>query len=103
MQVAIQVASAVVRAMKEADLPPKSHIRRSSQKEPHRPRQAGPMMSQQAFDRKALESYVELFNSEMEVANILQVKVCDLDDEVKLFIIKNWLGREGLQPIQNFY
>ena len=61
------------------------------------------MMSQQAFDWKALESYVELFNSEMEVANILQVKVCDLDDEVKLFIIKNWLGREGLQPIQNFY
>ena len=38
----------------------------------------------------------------MEVANILQVKVYDLDDEEKLLIIKNWLGREGLQPIQNF-
>ena len=50
MQVAIQAASAVVRAMKETDLLPKPHTRRSSQKEPHRPRQAGPMMGQQAFD-----------------------------------------------------
>ena len=44
--------------------------------------------------------YVELFNFEMEVANVLQVKAYDLNDEDKVTIIKNWLGQEGLQFIQ---
>ena len=35
----------------------------------------------------------------MEVANILQAKAYDLNHEEKVPIIKNWLGREGLQFI----
>ena len=37
----------------------------------------------------------------MEVMNILQYKTYDLNED-KVFIIKNWLGREGLQLIQAF-
>ena len=36
----------------------------------------------------------------MEVANVLQEKAYDLNDKEKVPIIKNWLGREGLQFIQ---
>ena len=52
------------------------------------------------FDWKAPDRYVELLNFEMEVANILQPKAYDLNDEEKVSIIKNWLGREGLKFIQ---
>ena len=52
------------------------------------------------FDWKAPDSYVELLNLEMEVANVLQAKVDDLNYEEKVLVIKNWLGREGLQFIQ---
>ena len=38
---------------------------------------------------------------EMEVANVLQAKAYDLNDKEKVSIIKNWLGREGLQFIQS--
>ena len=44
--------------------------------------------------------YVELLNFEMEVANVLQTKVYDLNDEEKVPITINSLGREGLQFIQ---
>lgn len=58
------------------------------------------MLSQPVFDWKAPDSYVELLNLEMEVANVLQAKVDDLNYEEKVLVIKNWLGREGLQFIQ---
>ena len=86
--------------MMEANLPAKPHTRRSSPEQPHRPRQAGPILSQQAFDWKAQERYVELLYFEIEVANVLQAKVYDLNDEEKVPIIRNWLDREALQFIQ---
>ena len=58
------------------------------------------MLSQPVFDWKASDRYVELLNFEMEVANVHQAKVYDLYDEEKVPVIKNWLGREGLQFLQ---
>ena len=46
--------------------------------------------------------YVELLNFEIEVTNILQTRTYELNDEVKVPIIKNWLGKGGLQLIQTF-
>ena len=53
MWVAIQAATAIVQAMREADLPAESHTRRSSPEESHRPKQAGLMLSQPAFELMA--------------------------------------------------
>ena len=36
----------------------------------------------------------------MEVGNVLQAGICDLSEEGKVSIIKNWSGREGMQFIQ---
>ena len=60
MQVAIQAATAVVRVMREAEPTVKPHTRKSNSEEYHRPRQAGPMMSQPAFNWKLPDRYVEL-------------------------------------------
>ena len=38
----------------------------------------------------------------MDVKNLLQTKICELTEEEKVPIIKNWLGRGGLQLIQTF-
>ena len=61
-QVAIQVATVAVRAMREEDPPAEPHTGRTIFKEQCRPRQAGPMMSQQAFNWKVPDKYVELLN-----------------------------------------
>ena len=50
------------------------------------------MLSQPAFSWNTPDRYVELFNFEIEVANVLQEKVYDLSDEENVPIIKNWLG-----------
>ena len=56
--------------------------------EPHRPRQAGSTVSQSAFDWNMPDRYVKLLNFKIEVANILQMKSHDLNDEEKMPIIK---------------
>ena len=58
------------------------------------------MLSQQTFDWKVPDRYVELFHFEMEIANVLQVKTHDLNDKENVTIIKTWLGREEFQFIQ---
>ena len=100
MQVAIQAATVAVRAMKEADSPAETHTRRSSLEQLHRPRQAGQMLSQPAFNSKVQYRYVELLNFKMEVTNLFQAIAYDLNDDDKVLIIKNWLDREGSQFIQ---
>ena len=58
------------------------------------------MLSQPQFYWKPPGRYVEL-EFEMEVANLLQAKAYNLNDEEKVLIITNWLGREGLQFINS--
>ena len=38
----------------------------------------------------------------MEAKNILKTKMYELNDEEMVLVIKNWLGREGLQLIKTF-
>ena len=56
-------------------------------------------MSQPAFIWNVLDRHVKLLNFEMEVASVLQAETYDLSEEGKVAIIRNWLGREGLQFI----
>ena len=58
------------------------------------------MLSKLTFNWKAPDWYVELLNLEIKVANLLQMQAYDLNNEKKVSIIKNWLGREELQFIQ---
>ena len=55
----------------------------------------GPILFQPTFNWKVPDRYVELLNFEMDVTNVLQVYAYDLNDEEKVHIIKNQLGREG--------
>ena len=56
------------------------------------------MMTQPAFNQKVPDRYVELLNFEMDVENVLPLEAYDPSEEGA--IIKNWLGREGVQFIQ---
>ena len=58
------------------------------------------MLSKPAYDWKGPDRYVELLNFKMEVANVWQTQAYDLNDSEKVSILKNWLGKEGLQFIQ---
>ena len=77
--------------MRKIDPPAEPHTKRSIPEEYDRPRLAGPMLSQPAFDWKGPDRYVEMWDFEMEVANMLQEKTYDLNDEEEVPIIKNWL------------
>ena len=65
-------------------------------------RHGGSALKQQSFKWNASEDGVEVLNFKMEVTNILQMKMYELTEEEKVPIIKNWLGREGLQLIKTF-
>ena len=89
IQAAIQAATAVVRAMREAEQPAKPHTRRSIP-EHHRPIQVGPELDCEAPGR-----YFELLNCNIEVSNVLQAKTYHFCNEQKVPIIKKWLGRRA--------
>ena len=57
------------------------------------------MLSQPTFNWEAPDRYLELLKFEVELVNVLQARAYDLNNEEKVSIIKNWLGREGLQFI----
>ena len=56
-QAAIQAATVMLRAKREAELSAEPHTRRSIPEEHHRLRQARPVMSQSAFNKKAPDTY----------------------------------------------
>ena len=95
MQPTIQAAMVAVEVMRGSDLTIESHTRRNSPEETQRPRQAGPLLRQPKFDWKVPDWYVELLNLEMDVSNILQMKMYNLNNEEKVSIIKKlvWLRR----------
>ena len=59
----------------------------------------GTMMKQPTFDWDTEDKYNELKNFRLEVYNVF--KSCDMPDIEKTALIKNWLGRKGLQIIRN--
>ena len=46
--------------------------------------------------------HIKLLNFEMKVMKILEAKAYEITDEEKIPVIKNWLGRRGLQLIKTF-
>ena len=99
-QAAVQAATAMVMAMREAGTGPISGTNTSSSKEAHRQRYDRPDLEQLSFNCNAPDRYAELLNFKMEVTNILQIKTYKVTDEENIPIIKNWLGRVGIQLIQ---
>ena len=67
-----------------------------------RQRHGRPALKQSSFNWNAPDKYVELLNFEMEIANVLQTKMCKITEEEKVPVIKNWVVREGLQLKQTF-
>ena len=100
MQVAIQVAKAMVKARREAYMPAEPHIQEAVPEEPYRPQQAGLMLRQTTFNRKVPDMYMKLKFSKWWEQMYSMYKPYDLNDEQKVSIIKNSLGWEGLQAIQ---
>ena len=82
-------------ALREADAGPKSWPNTDSLREVHRQRHLRSALKQPSFNWNVLVKYVELLNFEMEVTNILEMKMYLLTEEEKVPIIKNWLDREG--------
>ena len=54
-------------------------------------------MKQPTFNWNAKDKYEELWSSKLEVSNVLKNYI--LGQTEKESILKNWLGREGLQLI----
>ena len=72
----------------------------ASPRESQRQRHGGPALEQPALNWEAQEKYVELYILKYEVTNTLQTKRYQPNDEERVPLIKNWLGREGLQLIK---
>ena len=62
-----------------------------------RPKMSGPIMKQPTFHRSTNEKYAELRNFMVQVSGMLQN--VNLGQTEGVSVIKNWLGREGLQLI----
>ena len=74
----------------------------ASPKKLQRQRYGGPALEKTSVNWSAKDRYIELFNFEMEVTNSVETKVYELTDKEKVPVIKEWLGREGLQLIKTF-
>ena len=62
-----------------------------------RPKMSGPIMKQSTFDWGTKDKFAELQHFKLEVNNMLQN--FNLGQTERVSVIKNWLGREGLQLI----
>ena len=62
------------------------------------PKLGGPTMKQPLFDWDAQDKYSELKTFQLEVNNILSTY--NTPQTEKLALVKNWLGRKGLQYLE---
>ena len=96
-QAAIKVATAVMMGLKDADVGPWPAAAAGPRELQRHDR---PALERPSLNWNAQDMYTELLNSEVEVMNILQTRTYELTGEENAPIIKNWLGREGLQLIK---
>ena len=87
-QVAIQLVTAAVMALREAETGPASGSSTANAEEVHRPRYGGPTLPQWSFNWKTPNKYVGLLNFEMDVTNTLQTRIYELHDEEKVSYYK---------------
>ena len=62
------------------------------------PKKGSPTMKQPTFDQDAEDKYSELKTFRLEVNNVLSTYNTLQTD--KLALVKNWLGRKGLQYLE---
>ena len=62
------------------------------------PKLGGPAMKQPTFDWDAQDKYIELKTFRLEANNVLPTYNTPQMD--KLVLVKNWLGRKGLQYLE---
>ena len=97
----IQAATSVVMVLGEADAGLRSGKITTSLREVCRQRHCEPSLKQPSFNSNMTYNYVQLLNFKIEAMYSRQ-KIYELTEEHKFPITKNWLGREGLQPIKTF-
>ena len=85
--VAIQAATAMMMAIKEADTGPTTGTNMTNVGEMHRPGHERTALRQQTLDWKAPDKYKEALNFYMEVKNILLARAYNLYNEMKFHII----------------
>ena len=84
---AIQVTTAVMMVLRDADVAPQSPVTAST-REPQRQRHGRPAQEKTSFNWNVQDRYRELLNSEMQFTNILETKALELDNEEKVPVIK---------------
>ena len=93
-EAAIQANTAVVMSLHQA-----VGVSMANTGEAHLSEHCGQALRQPGLNWKVSDKYIELLNFEMEIMNTLQTRASEVNNDEKVCIIKNWLGREGLQFI----
>ena len=92
------IAKAVAEATKIA-IQPMADIQVQQISSQHRPRLGSPALKQPTFNWKATDKYTESKAFMLEVQNV--IPSYNIQEGEKITIIKNWIGRRGLQFIDS--
>ena len=60
------------------------------------------LLGKPRFNWDVSDRCVKLLNFQLEVTNILETRAHEINDEVRILVIKNWLGQEGLLFMETF-
>ena len=82
---------------KQSDIEEKTASEQISTRQSMGPK-TGPMMNQPTFNWDTEDKYYDLKNFRLQLYNVF--KSYDMQDMEKTAIIKNWLGRKGLQLLE---
>ena len=87
-QVAVQVAIVVMVAFRDTETGPWPATIQNKP-ETQRQRHGGLILEKPRLKWDALDRYIKLLNSELDVTNILENKVYEISAEEKLLVVKN--------------
>ena len=73
-----------------------------NQQENQRLRNGGLVLEKPRINWNAPDRYVKLLNFQLQVMNILEIRHCEINDEERIPVIKNWLGWDGLLLVKSF-
>ena len=101
IQAAMQAATAVIMAFRDTETGPWP-VRTPNQWENQRQRNGGLVLEKPRFVWDVSDSYVKLLNFQLEAMNILETRAFEINDEERMQVTKNWLGRDGLLLMLTF-
>ena len=73
-----------------------------NQQENQRQRKGAMVLEKPRFKCDMPDRDVKLLNFQLDVANILETRACEINNKERNLGIKNWLGWEGLLLIETF-